>query len=177
MNRRNVALKYAKALYRVKKNFEADFSYLFMLFRNHPKFLKLLQSPLVTYQEKEAFLKKTLKSVVDAYFLRFVCYVTKKRRTHSLEDIFVEYEILTNSAEGSWKSELITSIELQPNTKKKLIDKMELFYNNKIDCKEKVDPKILGGTLLILGNKQIDWSIKNRLQKLKTHLLGIDICR
>lgn len=55
--------------------------------------------------------------------------------------------------------------------------KLETSYSKKIAIKEQVSEDIIGGTLLILGNKEIDWRVETRMDKLKKHLLGFDVCR
>ena len=90
--------------------------------------------------------------------------------------MFIEYEILVDHEEHVWEADLVSGVTVDSEQKHKLIDKMETFYDKKIAIKEEINPAIIGGTFLILGNKLIDWSIKTRMEKLQTYLLGQNIC-
>lgn len=183
MIRHAVALRYAKALFRIDQKKHAhhkrmkDFECYFALSKKNPKLVQVLEAPFICQKEKEKILKTALEGRVDPIFLNFLFYITKKKRVHSLSEIFVEYCILVDSEEHVWEAELVSGASLQPLPRQDLIAKLEKFYDKKIVLKEQVEPKILGGTFLILGNKLIDWSIKTRIQKLESHLLGLDICR
>ena len=108
--------------------------------------------------------------------MNFLFYLCKRKRINSLQEIFVEYEILADTEEHTWEAELVSGVDVQTAARQELVGKLEKFYNKKVVLKEQVEPKILGGTFLILGNKLIDWSVKTRMEKLKTYLLGLDIC-
>lgn len=182
MIRHAVALRYAKALFQVDQKTHAykkrikDFECLFGLCKEQPKFLQVLEAPLIGQKDKEALINKALKGHVDDIFLNFLFYLCKRKRVNSLREIFVEYEILADTEEHVWEAELVSGVGVQTAARQELVGKLETFYNKKIELKEQVEPKILGGTFLILGNKLIDWSVKTRMEKLKTYLLGLDIC-
>ena len=48
-----------------------------------------------------------------------------------------------------------------------LINNIESKLNKKINAKNEVDPKIIGGVKLMLGNKVVDGSISHQLRKIK----------
>ncbi len=183
MIRHAVALRYAKALFQIDKKKHAykkrikDFEYLFALFAKNPKVHEILKSPLFVPKTKEDLLKSACKEHVDTIFLQFLFYLLKKKRLNSINEIFTEYEILADIEDQVWEAKLISGVSLQKAPRQNLIEKLEKFYSKKVVVKEVVNPKIIGGTFLILGNKQLDWSIKTRMEKLEKHLLGLDICR
>lgn len=183
MIRHAVALRYAKALFQIDLGKDAhqkrvkDFECYFALCKKAPKLVRILEAPYICQKEKEKLLKTTLEDHVDPIFLNFLFYVTKKKRLHSLKEISVEYSILVDSEEHIWEAELVSGVGLEQMPKHELVAKLEKFYDKKIVLKEKVQPEILGGSFLILGNKLIDWSVKTRIEKLESYLLGLDICR
>lgn len=176
----SITLRYAKALFDLdvsKGNFSnraKDFRQIINLFEKQPKILKLLYSPQLTQSEKEALLKSSLK-VSDKLFLNFIFYLVKKNRLNFLKEISSEYENMVDQHEGLWQVELVTKIPIEPLLKEELVKKLEKFYNKKIIFKEVIDHQILGGVLLYVGNKVIDWTIKTRMNKLKEKLLAWNI--
>ena len=78
MIRHAVALRYAKALFQVDqkthgyKNRIKDFECLFKLCKEQPKFLQILEAPLISQKDKESLINKALKDHVDDVFLNFL---------------------------------------------------------------------------------------------------------
>ena len=65
---------------------------------------------------------------------------------------------------------VITSIPLKPDLKDRLIKKLEQKSGKTVKLNEKVDPSIIGGIILRMGNSQIDNSIKGRLEAVAQQL-------
>ena len=65
---------------------------------------------------------------------------------------------------------VITSIPLKPDLKARLIKKLEQKSGKTVKLNEKVDPSIIGGIILRMGNSQIDNSIKGRLEAVAQQL-------
>ena len=64
----------------------------------------------------------------------------------------------------------VTAIPLDEAQMEKLKNKMAGVTGKQIVLKNQVDPSVLGGVLVRVENKQIDDTIKNRLNELTTRL-------
>ena len=64
----------------------------------------------------------------------------------------------------------VTAIPLDEEQMEKLKNKMAGVTGKQIVLKNQVDPSVLGGVLVRVENKQIDDTIKNRLNELTTRL-------
>ena len=65
---------------------------------------------------------------------------------------------------------VVTSIPLKPETKQKLLNKLEKQSGKTVKLKEEVDPSILGGIILRMGNSQIDNSVKGKIEAIASSL-------
>jgi F-type H+-transporting ATPase subunit delta len=176
-----VALRYAKALFTVdmaagttQKRCQ-DFQYVLKLFADHPKLMTLIAAPQITPLEKETLLGECLKEINDPVFLRFLFYAMKKGRLNYLKEIYAQYQIMADGGEGIWEGKLISGVPMAAPTLKKLAGRLERFYGKKVVFNEVIDPQVVGGTLLIVGNRAIDWSVESRTKKIKENLLSTHI--
>lgn len=171
------ALRYSKALFKhdlpnkLTKQRVNEFEYLLKTFEDNPKLVQILHAPQIKEEEKRELLTAYLKEIKDPYFLNFLFYLINQGRLESIKQIAVEYEILTHQMENIWDVHLVTSVKAQEELKNELKSKLEKFYKKTIHLTEEIDPQILGGALLKIGNQVMDWSVKTRIKKLKEHAL------
>lgn len=67
--------------------------------------------------------------------------------------------------------QVTTAVELSSAQRKKLSDALEKKFGASMKINEIVDPTILGGIRIVVGSKEIDASIKTKLDKLRQQLL------
>jgi F-type H+-transporting ATPase subunit delta len=69
--------------------------------------------------------------------------------------------------------ELISATALADDTKSKILDKVKSDYKNaSFEINEIIDPTILGGFIVKIGDKQLDSSVASQLTNLKNILLN-----
>lgn len=177
MIRRDVALRYAKALFDLdvdKEKLETrlnNFNAIQTLIKEHPQLLHFLEAPQIDLMEKEKVLKSILIDAFDATFFHFLMYLIGNERLTYLSQIALEYRLLVDKYLDIWEAKVITAVPIEPYVEEKLRKKLENFYHKKIKIDKEVDPKIIGGAILIVANEMVDWSIANRLRKIKESLL------
>jgi F-type H+-transporting ATPase subunit delta len=60
-----------------------------------------------------------------------------------------------------------SAVELDPDVVERIGKEIEQQTGNTVDLQSRVDPDILGGLVLQVGNMVLDTSIRNRLEKLR----------
>lgn len=178
MIKRTIALRYAKALFDLdhsKENLEKrcnNFKFLQELFEKNPKLKKFLLAPQITLSEKENFLQLDLKNEFDQTFFHFLIFLIKQRRLNDLTQIGLEYRLIVDQFLNMWEAKITTAVPLEAQTEAVLKQKLENFYHIKVKINNEVDPKIIGGAILVVANEMIDWSVASRLKKLKEDLVA-----
>lgn len=181
MIKRTIALRYSKALFELdltKENLKRrldDFEFFMHLLNDQPKLKRLLQSPQISESEKKEVLQKCIGNQTDRLFFQFINYLIEKRRLNDLKQIANEYRLKVNEFLGIWEAKMITAVPLEKEIEMKLKLKLENFYHHKIEITHELDPKIIGGAILIVSNKMIDWSLATRLRKMKENLLAVKV--
>lgn len=170
----DVGKLYAQALFELSlesDNIENVFSEMQQcrkIFDDNPELVKLLNSPVILKSEKHEVINKIFGE--SGMVHDFICLITDKNRISyfgKITDAFTEhYNMHNNITEMT----VITSIPLKAELKNKLIKKLEQKSGKTVKLNEKVDPSIIGGIILRIGNSQIDNSIKGRLEAVAQQL-------
>jgi len=176
-----VGSRYARALFNLassKAELESgqlELEALVEALKNNPRLRTFLSAPQIKREEKRRALQAILAGKVDQKFLNLLYFVLEKGRMNFLAVISREYHHRVKESLGIIETNLITAVPAEPVLKERLREKLEKAYRKKIEMKEKVDPQLVGGVILVLGNQVMDWSIRDRLLSLKESLLEVRV--
>ncbi len=176
MIKRALALRYAKALFdmdRGNDNLEMrlnHFDFILDLLHQHPNLMRVLVSPQILLEEKKHILETNLRDKGDSSFFNFLFFMIEKGRLNSLKQIAEEYRMMFNKYLDIWEAKIVTAVPIGQDIEEGLKKKLENYYHKKIKIVKEVDPKIIGGAILIFANEMIDWSVKGRLKKIKENI-------
>jgi len=177
MRTNDIPYRYAKALFYLSSSHDELKQWLqklqeliFIIF-DHDKIKSFFLSPQVEKQEKEKILSKALKDKTEKKFLDFLSLLILNDRFSYLPEIAKIFKKLVEHTLGILEGSLITPKTLDKATFERLKLDLEKIYRKKVYLQEKSDPTLIGGGILMFGNRIIDFSIKNKLERLKRALL------
>jgi ATP synthase F1 delta subunit len=126
-------------------------------------------SPYFSLKEKEDALARVL---VDAepIFLNFLSLLIEKHRMPVIFRIRDAYEQMWEDENRLLPVEITSAIELDPDTLERLSREISERTGRKVKLAAHVDPDILGGLVVRVGNSILDASIRNRLEQLRRHV-------
>lgn len=102
-----------------------------------------------------------------------VAGLMEKGRLAELDDITIEYQKLLDAyhgVEGAEVAEVTTAIALDEETRLSLGKRLTEIIGRPVVIKASVDPGVIGGIIVRVGDKLIDGSIRSRLQTLSKEL-------
>jgi F-type H+-transporting ATPase subunit delta len=123
-------------------------------------------SPYFSTQEKKDGLVKLLDGADDA-LVNFLELLIEKHRMPAIFRIRRYYDTLWEQANKILPVQIATAIALDEGVAKQLGQQIEETTGQKIELTQTVDPAILGGLVLRVGNSILDASIRNRLENLR----------
>ncbi len=126
-------------------------------------------SPYFSTAEKEQGLERMLDGA-DESFLNFLRLLIEKHRMPVLFRIRAEYERLWDDENKVLPVEITSAIELDPATTENLGSTIGERTGRKVTLAARVDPEIIGGIVVRVGNSILDASIRNRLEQLRRHV-------
>lgn len=166
-----VASRYAKSLLGIaidNKCLEAVYQDMMMISKvcneNHELVL-VLRNPIVKGDKKLAVLNEIFKGInnVSASFVKII---VAKNRESLLVDIANAFVDAYKEHHNIKTAYVTTAVALSSEQKEKIKKLINKTYNSTIEFVEKVDEEIIGGIILRVEDKQIDESIKRKLQNL-----------
>ncbi len=123
-------------------------------------------SPYFSTEEKKEGLGKVL-SGADETVQNFLELLIEKHRVPAVFRIRRAYEALWEEENRLLPVEVTSAIELDDKTVKEIGDKIGERTGRKVQLESKVDPDILGGIVVRVGDRILDASIANRLESLR----------
>src|SRR5581483_4686263 len=100
-------------------------------------------------------------------FMNFLEALVERHRMPVIFRIRTRYEELWDKANRLLPVEVTSAVELDESTVRSIGDRIGAQTGQKIELTSKVDPEILGGIVLRVGNFILDASIRNSLNQLR----------
>ena len=123
-------------------------------------------SPYFSSAEKEEGLAKAV-SGAEPELLNFLNLLLEKHRMPVLFRIRRQFDSLWAKENKRLGVTVTSAVELDPEIAQRIGSEIEQQTGNKVELESKVDPEILGGLVVQVGNMVLDTSIRNRLEKLR----------
>ena len=123
-------------------------------------------SPYFSVAEKQEGLHRAVQGANPA-FVNFLEALIERHRMPAIFRIRTEFEALWDEARKLLPVRIVSAIELDSDTITTLADRIGKQVDRQVEVSTAVDPDILGGVVLQVGNLILDASIKNRLEQLR----------
>jgi ATP synthase F1 delta subunit len=123
-------------------------------------------SPYLSTEEKKEGLHKALEGA-DETLLNFLELLVEKHRMPAIFRIRRQFDELWEDENRRLPVTVTSAIELDESTVRQIGDAIGEQTGRHIELTSKVDPDILGGIVLRVGNSILDASIRNRLEQLR----------
>ena len=131
----------------------------------------LLRNPIVKHDKKLAILTAIFNGKVSDMTLRFFTILTEKNRESAIEGIGPEFQAQYNILRGIQSAEVTSATPLTAASRAELQALVtKQTGHTQVQLTEKVDPELIGGFVLRVGDNQIDDSVRTSLRKLRTSL-------
>ncbi|RAU84411.1 ATP synthase F1 subunit delta [Pontibacter arcticus] len=175
MSEIRVASRYAKSLIELasEKGIVEQVHQDMLAFSNivsqNRDFKLLLNNPVVKSDKKLAVINAIFAGKVQDLTLAFFKIVANKGREASLEFIGQEFENQYNEMKGIVKAKVTSAFPLTTALRDELGQKLAAQTGKIIRFEERVDPSLIGGFVLRVGDQQIDSSVRTNLRKLRNN--------
>jgi F-type H+-transporting ATPase subunit delta len=126
-------------------------------------------SPYFSITEKQDALIRVLEDA-DEIFLNFLKLLIEKHRMPVIFRIRQAFEQLWEEENRTLPVEITSAIALDEGTTESLATQIAERAGRKVKLSTRVDPEILGGLVVRVGNSILDASIRNRLEQLRRHV-------
>jgi len=173
MSGSKAAVRYAKAIlsFALEQQKEVQVNEDMLLITNTIEESKdlqlLLSSPIIKSQLKKVAIKEVFSSKVTSLTIGLIDLLIDNKRLSILNDVAKKYTILFDKLKGIEVAIVTTAVPLTEALNKQVLSKVKEITGKEATIENTINPDIIGGFILRIGDVQYDASIANKLQGLK----------
>jgi F-type H+-transporting ATPase subunit delta len=175
MSSTRAAIRYAKAILdlasskNVAEAVNNDMKTIATTITGNQELSTFIQNPTMKVEVKENALLEVFadSNVVTKGLFKLLF---ENKRFEILGEIASEYNNLFDQSNGVEVAKVTTAVAMDAALEAKVLAKIATFSDKKITIENIIDPAIIGGFILRIGDKQYNASVANRLQVLKREL-------
>ncbi len=173
MSELTVAARYAKALIDLaqeQKSVDAmknDMELFHHTLRANPELKAVLANPIVSHSKKIKILDEVFAKNVNKVSIAFFKLMVNKSRGEILYATSQEYISMYDVKNHIIHANVVSATALSAANKKAMVDDIQAATGGTVKLDAKVDPSLIGGFVLTVGDRQVDTSLANDLKKLK----------
>ncbi|MFN2602352.1 MAG: ATP synthase F1 subunit delta [Gemmatimonadaceae bacterium] len=130
-----------------------------------------LESPKVSEAQKSAVISEALSDRVPRHFLRFLLAMIRKRRQMLIPEIATEYFNLVDQSEGRIHANVTVARESSESERNAIVESLSKVLGKQAVLHMNVNPAILGGVIVKVGDTVMDGSVRRKLATLRGRIL------
>ena len=146
-----------------------------VLFDENPAYWQFLSTLSIPKDERCAALDEALRGQVQPYLLNFLKILCENGTMSTLPGCLAEYRCRYDADHGIVEVRAITAVALSDELREALHRKLEATLNKTVRLVCRVDESCLGGVRLELPGRQLDGTVKQRIDSLAASLKGIAV--
>ena len=176
-----VAKRYSNALFEIALEENSldktgeELSLITDALKEHPNLFKALKSPLSKPGERKEMMKNIFAEQLSKETMNFVYVLIDKSRSNALMEIGTEYHKLLADHNNTINAVATTAVSMTKKQITELTEKLTKTSGKTVTLTNEVDPSIIGGVFIQMGDKIIDGTLKRRLTEIEDRLKEVII--
>ena len=134
---------------------------------NVPKLGAALDSPRVSVAEKQGLLEKAFSGKVSQDVLNFLKIIVSKGRANCLSAIGASARKIFDELSGRLVATVTTAEPVDDSVLQQIASKLGSSFGKEVDLRPVVDPSIIGGMVIRVGDTVYDGSVTNQLNQVR----------
>jgi F-type H+-transporting ATPase subunit delta len=173
MSELTVAARYAKSIIDLSQEQNAleavnnDMAFFLKTLKANSQLIAVLSNPIISHAKKLAILTDLFEGKMNKISIAFFKLMINKGRGNVLYTTAFEfvnqYDILKHITQAT----VVSATPLSTANQAKILAEVKAAVGGEVVLETKVDPALIGGFVLTVGDRQVDTSIANNLKKLK----------
>jgi F-type H+-transporting ATPase subunit delta len=139
--------------------------------QENPTLKLFLESPRVSAAQKNQVLGKAFADRMPRLMLRFLQSLVQHRRQMLIPEIAEEYLNLVDAAEGRIHARVTVARETDDAGRESIAGQLSRLFGKEVVPHVTVDPRIMGGVVVHVGDTVLDGSVRKRLASLRRRML------
>lgn len=137
-----------------------------------PRALGTLANPAVSIDQRSAAVGALLKGIAAPQVQNLVQLLLKRGRIEQLPRVAAEFRRLDDRRQGITHATITSAAPLTQDELRAITQRLEQQSGGRIALDVQVDPSLLGGLVVRVGDRLIDGSVRGRLERLRNQLVS-----
>lgn len=137
-----------------------------------PQVGRSLANPAVPLEQREAAVAATIGKVVSKPALNLITLMLRRGRIEQLPRVAAEFRRLDDARLGVTQATAVSAAPLSAAETSALVARLEGMTGGRVELQTSVDPGLLGGLVVRVGDRLIDGSVRGRLGRLRNQLVS-----
>ena len=170
-----IARPYAEALFRAAKEsgnlakWGEQLNLLAQVAAN-PEAGAAIGDPNVAASQLVDLFRSACGTAVGTELSNFIQLLSNNDRLGLLPEIAALYESYKQNEEGTKQAEIISAFPMDDAQVKALVPQLETVFKTKLETSVSIDPELIGGIKVIVGDQMLDASVRGKLDAMATAL-------
>ncbi|QHT48157.1 F0F1 ATP synthase subunit delta [Halobacillus sp. ACCC02827] len=173
-----IAKRYAEALFQLGKErskleqFETELLTLREVYKGDAQWLAFLKHPRVTIDQKKEAVRQSLQSF-SVEIVNTVQLLVERHREDIIVEMIGQFITMMNDAKGTADADVYSVRELSEEEKQRVSAAFAPKVGKQsLNLRNIVDPSILGGLRVRIGNRIFDGSVSGKLRRIERKLIS-----
>ena len=133
---------------------------------------RMLANPALPLDQRIEMARAILGKTVSKPVLNLIGLMLHRGRIHELPRLAAEFRRLDNARQGITEATAISAAQLTEDEVRALTQRLEAMTGGRVELDVQVDPDLLGGLVVRVGDRMIDGSVRGRLERLRNQLVS-----
>lgn len=170
-----IARPYAEAVFKLAKeqNTLAQWAKMLALLETvvtNPRAIAYISNPNFSAEQIESLLLGICGKKLDGMGRNFVQVLTRNDRLTLLPEIRELFEALKAEQEGVLEVKINSAFPLSKRQEGELVRRLKSRYQRKVVTQLDVEPELIGGVIIAVGDHVLDATVRGRLEAMRTAL-------
>ena len=141
------------------------------LYAESAELRNFLASPAVAAEAKHRVIEKLLARVGGSKIVRnFLFVVVDHQHTHVLPEMIAAFQEVIRERQGITEAQISSAVELNAAQRAEMASTLERLTRKRVEAKFSLEPELLGGAVVRVGDTVYDGSLRSRLNELRARL-------
>ena len=134
------------------------------------QFLQFADNPKATPEQVLGVIAGVVKTPLSATVNNLLATVIDNGRLSALTEIAAQFHTLVNARAGLSDAQIFSAFDIDATQLAALVATLEKRFGRKLNATVQIEPDLIGGIRVVVGDEVLDTSVKARLEQMKVAL-------
>jgi len=131
---------------------------------------EFLTNPIISIDNKKEVIDKVFSKEIHATVVNFLKVLVDKNRFNTFNEVFDSYNKSLDDINNISRIQVTSAVEMSSDSQNKLKEKLETKLKKNVVLDLNINPEIIAGLVIKIGDNVVDMSLKHKLQDLSNNI-------